>query len=226
MDLPVAWQEALGKIDIAKIEAKVQDFAPAVSVLRETWSKETLADMSEGKLFVPDDVINNVLKERIAKDNSPLKELTVASHGNGVLDLNAVTAKGDKILLAGIIEEFSQKDGAAKLVYRVKKHKLPGHGLTSWIFSNVSLAMAQRLFGKVEIKDDIPLTVKHNTVTIDLSETLKASKWGTTSFMGQNLLDMVQVEGAKAKEGGIELDTKLNVSDDVKATLRRIVTTN
>ena len=218
MDLPVAYQNVIGNIDLGKIADKVADFSPA-------WDRETLSQIADGKVFVPDNVINDAIKKRIENDEDPpIKELVLKSHDNGMLDIDAMTRKNDKILLSGTIETFSQKDGKASFAYRVKKHKLPGHGLSSWIFSNVSLSMAQRLFGKVEFKNSaVPVDVRHNTVVLDLSDVLAASAFGSTEFMGNKLTNLLEIESAVPKEGGIEIDTKLNISPSMKDTLKRII---
>lgn len=222
-DLPVSWQENISRIDFAALKDKVADYSSVFSVIRETWSRETIKELSDGKVFVPDAVINEAVKKRIAAEtNAPVTEIALTSHENGLLDIEAVTPKGDKLLLSGTIETFSQKDGKALLSYRVKKHKLPGHGLSSWIFSRVSLSMAEKLFGKIKTDDTMPVAIKKNTVTIDFSDALAMSKLSSTTFAGERLIDIVEIEGAVPKEGGIELDTKLNVSDEMKAALKRI----
>ena len=218
------YRRILTATPIKKLKEKVADYAPAVNILRKTWNRETLAQMAEGKIFVPQETINEYIAERLNNTaNSPVKEITVAAHKDGILDINAVTKNDDKLLLSGTIETFSQKDGRALFNYRVKKHKLPGHGLTSWIFSNVSLSMAQKLFGKVQINDELPVTIKHDTVQMDLSEVLAASAMGKTEIAGHKVTEILEIENAVPKEGGIEIDTKLHVSDDLKKILLNII---
>ena len=222
-DLPVSWQAAVSSIDFAKLSEKVADFAPAMAVIKSTWERETLQEILQGKVFVPDSSVNEAVKNRLeSEENPPLKELSFRSHGDR-LEINAVTKKGDKIILDGEIEEFYQKDGKAMMVYKVKKHKLPGHGLTSWIFSRLSLSMGQKLFGKINIDKELPVTLKHNTVTLDFTDILAAAPIGQTELMGHKVLEMVEIENARPKDGGIEIDTKLNIPDDVKAALIRII---
>ena len=49
IDLPAGWLEKIHNIDWAEIKEKVQDYGPALRVLRETWSRETLTEISQGK---------------------------------------------------------------------------------------------------------------------------------------------------------------------------------
>ena len=69
----------------------------------------------------------------------------------------------------------------------------------------------------------MPIEIKHNTVRIDYSKVLAESDFGKTQFQGHRLLDMVEIEKATPKDGGIEFDTKLNIPDDVKAALSKLV---
>ena len=58
MDLPAAWVEQIQKIDWAELKEKVQDYGPALKVVKGTWSRESLKEISEGRLFVPDEEFN------------------------------------------------------------------------------------------------------------------------------------------------------------------------
>ncbi len=65
----------------------------------------------------------------------------------------------------------------------------------------------------------MPISIRHNTVTVDYSKVLAESDFGKTEYQGHRLMDMLEIEGAKPKDDGIEFDTKLNVPDDVKKAL-------
>lgn len=92
----------------------------------------------------------------------------------------------------------------------------------SWVFSRVSLGMVARMMGDVKISDDMPVTIKHRDVTVDYSKAIADSPLGQTEYQGQKLADMIEIEDATPKEGGIMFKTKLNVSDDVKNALKAI----
>ena len=66
IDIPANWMEKVQNIDWSKVQESVKDYGPAIKVLQQTWSKESLLEISQGKLFVPDSVIN----EAIAKMTS------------------------------------------------------------------------------------------------------------------------------------------------------------
>ena len=109
------------------------------------------------------------------------------------------------------------------MVYHVRERNLPGHGLMSWVFSRISLSMAERLVGRLETPEGIPVTIHGNTVRVDCSAALSESDFGKTEFQGHRLLDMVEIDGARPKEGGIELQTKLDVPDDVQDALKNVL---
>lgn len=224
IDLPAGWLEQIQNVDWSRVGKAVEDYGPALDVLRHTWTRESLRDISQGKLFVPDDVINDAIAQRIGEgsNDSKVKSVKLTSHANGRLDIAAETGSGkvQKIELSGDIEEFVHKGDESYMVYRVRSRNLPGHGLMSWMFSRVSLSMAERMVGHLETPENLPVTIgHHNRVRVDYSQVLAASDFGKTTYQGHRLLDMIEIEGAKPKEGGIEFDTKLHVPDDVKKAL-------
>jgi hypothetical protein len=133
------------------------------------------------------------------------------------------TAKIGKVELSGEVKEFVHDGDKSYMVYRVRERNIPNHGLMSWVFSRISLAMAQRMVGKLEISEDLPVEIKSNSVRIDYSKVLAESDFGKTMFHGHRLLDMIEIEKATPKEGGIMFQTKLHVPDDVKDDLKALL---
>ncbi len=222
IDLPAGWQEKIEHVDWSRVKEAVKDYGPAIKVIQNTWDKESLLEISQGKLFVPDDMLNKAIAKRIPADSS-VKSVTVTSHANGRMDIKADTQKVGPVELSGEIQEFVHNGSQSYMVYRVRERNLPEHGLMSWIFSRISLSMAERMVGHIELSEDLPIEIKHNTVRIDYSKVLAESDFGKTQFQGHRLLDMVEIEKATPKDGGIEFDTKLNIPDDVKAALSKLV---
>ncbi len=224
VDMSAHFQEQFLSFDLNKIKDRVQDFSPVIQVVRDTWDHQTLGEILEGRVYLPDDVLNEMLAERVTgRENTPLSSLRLTCHENGIMDIDAMTKKGDKVELSGTIEKFIHKGDTSCLVYRVKKHRLPGHGISSWLFSQVSLAMAQRLMGKVETPENLPTSIQHNTVTVDFSRILAESKFGRAELEGSRLLDMLEIKEAKPKEGGLEIDVDFHVDDNIKSILKRMV---
>ena len=222
IDLPANWQEQLRNIDWAEVRAKVADYGPALTVVKETWNRETLAEISQGNLFVTDEMMNEAIAKNMKAD-APAKSVVLKSHENGRLDICVDTAKIGKVELSGQVKEFIHEGDKSYMVYRVRERNIPNHGLMSWVFSRISLGMAQRMVGKVEISEDLPISIKGNTVRVDYSKALAESDFGKTEFHGHRMLDMIEIQGATVKEGGIMFKTKLNVPDDVKEALKAIV---
>lgn len=218
IDIPANWMEKVQNIDWSKVKESVKDYGPAIKVLQQTWSKESLLEISQGKLFVPDSVINEAIAKKIPEGGS-VTGVTVTSHANGRLDIRAETKKVGPVELSGEIQEFVHDGDTSYMKYRVRSRNIPEHGLMSWVFSRVSLAMAERMVGHVELSEDLPISIRHNTVTVDYSKVLAESDFGKTEYQGHRLMDMLEIKGAKPKDGGIEFDTKLNVPDDVKKAL-------
>ena len=222
IDLPVHWQEQLQQIDWAKVQEKVADYGPALRVIRDTWDKETLAEISQGNLFVSDKMLNDAIAQNI-KEDSPVKSVILESKGNGRLNVTVDTAKIGKVELSGEVKEFVHEGDKSYMVYRVRERNIPNHGLMSWVFSRVSLAMAQRMVGHLSMPENLPVEIKHNTVHVDYSKVLAESDFGKTMFHGHRLLDMIEIEKATPKEGGIMFQTKLNIPDDVKDDLKNLL---
>ena len=223
MDLPAAWVEQIQKIDWAELKEKVQDYGPALKVVRGTWSRESLKEISEGKLFVPDEVINDAIRQGLQKKpQQGLSSLVLHSHENGKLDIQAFTAEGE-LKLSGKIKEFVHQGDKTYMVYHVQQKKMPGHGLMSWIFSWVSLSMVERMVGKADFTEALPVDIHHNDVKVDCGRVLAASAFGQTSFHGHRLLDVIEIKGAVPKENGIEFQTELHIPDDVKRDLKGLL---
>ncbi|WP_298462350.1 hypothetical protein [uncultured Mitsuokella sp.] len=225
IDMPANWMEKIQHVDWSKVKAAVADYGPVLFVLRQTWSKESLLEISQGKLFVPDDVINDAIAKQMTDDGA-VTEVTIKSHENGRLDITANTKKVGPVEVSGEIREFVHQGDSSYAVYRVRSKNILNHGLMSWVFSRISLSMAERLVGHMEMPDNLPVTVHHNTVRVDYSKALAASDFGKTEYQGHRLIDMIEIEGATPKEGGVEFDTKLNVPDDVKQALLAVLTSD
>ena len=223
--MPVNISSALAGIDFGKLSAAVEDYGPALQVVRDTWDKATLQEMAEGKLFVSDDMMNEAIAREMAgqSEDTPVTKLTLASHDNGRLDITADTKKVGPVELSGTIEAFVHDGDTSYMQYRVRSKNILQHGLMSWIFSRVSLSMAQRMVGHIDLPENLPVTLKHNTVTVDYSKVLADSALGKTEFEGHRLLDMVEIKSATPRDGGILFETRLHVPDEVKDALLRMV---
>ena len=168
-------------------------------------------------------MLNDAIAHNLGTDGT-IRSVQLTSHEDGHLGVVCTTDKKYKrVELSGTIKEFVHTGDKSYAVYHVDKKKLPDHGFISWLFSRLSLAMTERLVGRLDVSDRIPVDIRGNDVTVDFHDVLAASRLGTTEFRGHPLLSMVEIEGATVKEGGIMFDTRLNVPDDVKDALRAIL---
>lgn len=223
IDIPANFIEQVKNIDWSGVREAVKDYGPALTVLRDTWDRETLAQIADGHLFVRDATLNEAIAKNIGTEGT-VRGIELHSHADGRLDLICTTSKKyKKIELSGTIEEFVHDGDKSYAVYRVRKKNIPDHGFVSWVFSHVSLSLAERMMGRFDVSDTLPVEIRGNKVYVDFHEVLAASKLGQTTFQGHKLTDMIEIEGASVQEGGIMFDTKLNVPDDVKDALRAIV---
>lgn len=223
IDIPANFIEQVKNIDWSGVREAVKDYGPALTVLRDTWDRETLAQIADGHLFVRDATLNEAIAKNIGTEGT-VRGIELHSHADGRLDLICTTSKKyKKIELSGTIEEFVHDGDKSYAVYRVRKKNIPDHGFVSWVFSRVSLSLAERMMGRFDVSDTLPVEIRGNKVYVDFHEVLAASKLGQTTFQGHKLTDMIEIEGASVQEGGIMFDTKLNMPDDVKDALRAIV---
>ncbi|EKX96612.1 hypothetical protein [Selenomonas sp. oral taxon 138] len=223
IDIPANFIEQVKNIDWSGVREAVKDYGPVLTVLRDTWDRETLAQIADGHLFVRDATLNEAIAKNIGTEGT-VRGIELHSHADGRLDLICTTSKKyKKIELSGTIEEFVHDGDKSYAVYRVRKKNIPDHGFVSWVFSRVSLSLAERMMGRFDVSDTLPVEIRGNKVYVDFHEVLAASKLGQTTFQGHKLTDMIEIEGASVQEGGIMFDTKLNVPDDVKNALRAIV---
>jgi hypothetical protein len=223
IDIPAHVIEDLRGFDWSMLQETVQDYAPVLTVMRDTWDRETLTEIAAGHLFVRDTMMNEAIAKNLAADGN-ITGITLTSHANGTLDIVCTTSKKYKrIELSGTIEEMVHDGEKSYAVYRVRKKKIPNHGLVSWIFSRISLSMVERMMGRLDVSDRVPVEIRGNTVRVDFHEVLAASRLGQTEFRGHRLVDMIEIEGAEVRDGGIMFDTKLNVPDDVKDALQNIL---
>ncbi len=223
MDLPPAIIEAAASVDWGQIAQAIEDYEPVVRVIQQTWSHESLVDILNGSIAVPDSVINDALTERIAGNDKNITAVEIASQENGKVNIKATTKKVGRIEVSGYIEEMVHDVNGTHMTFRVKERALKDHGLASWFISRVSLSMVQNLFGKIEIGEDMPTTVKGNRITVDFRPALEKGELANTYIHGHRLLDMFSIESATPHEGYITFKTNVDLPDDIKQMILNAV---
>lgn len=67
MDLPAIVTEYFPQVDMEFLSEAMEEYEPAWEILKHTWNNETMKEIMQGKLTVPDEVINKAIAENLAK---------------------------------------------------------------------------------------------------------------------------------------------------------------
>ena len=224
MDMPAIISEYFPGISAESISEAVEDYQPAWQVIQHTWSNETLKEIMQGKVSVPDSVINEAIAESLQaeKDGSeaaaepPVTELKLTSRENGRLEIFANTKKIGRVEFSGTIEEFVHNKEDSHVTYRVRERALKDHGLASWFFSRISMSMSQKLFGKFDLGESLPTNIKGNYITVDCRKALEQSKLAKAEIKGYPVLDMLEIKNAVPHDGYIMFETRLNIPQEIQ----------
>lgn len=222
--LPAAIIEVVNQVDISNLMAAINQYAPAWQVVKETWSRETIKELIDGNVAVPDKVINQALAEQFQdKPDGNVTSMYITSHENGKIDIFADTKSIGRVEISGTFEKFVHNQDESVMHFKVKERALKDHGLLSWFVSRMPLSMTQGLVGKIDISDDMPVKIKGNTVMVDFKENLQKSKLAEKQVNGHQALYLFEIEEAIPKEGYIAFKTKLHIPDDIKDMLKNII---
>ena len=224
MDMPAIISEYFPGISAESISEAVEDYQPAWQVIKHTWSNETLKEIMQGKVSVPDSVINEAIAEslRAEKDGSeaaaepPVTELKLTSRENGRLEIFANTKNIGRVEFSGTIEEFVHNREDSHVTYRVRERALKDHGLASWFFSRISMSLSQKLFGKLDLGESLPTIINGNYITVDCRKALEQSKLAKADIKGYPVLDMLEIKNAVPHDGYIMFETSLNIPQEIQ----------
>ena len=221
IDLPASMAgDNFAGIDIGGIREKVEDMRPLLTIIKDTWTHETLKDIAAGKVFVSDKVIEDAVKKHLAAGDKALLKNVSLSIAEDRLNIACQLMGGNKLELSGKIKEFVHNKDASFITFSLDKHKMPGHGIYSWLFANLSLSMVQNIMGDIPLgNDNLPVSLKGSDLRVDLTRMVADSAFGRAKFSGYSLREAVVIESAKLRSGGLELNTKLNMPEDYKKAL-------
>lgn len=222
-DMPVALASYFSPSALDGIMGRVENMKPLLDIIRDTWSRETLREIMDGRVFVSDKLINRAIAERLGKSSViPLTELQLTSDEDK-LHIAAATKGGDTIEMSGSIKEFVHKGNQTFVVYKIGERKFPGHGIYSWLFANLSLSAVQSLMGDLGLGEGLPIKVEGNTVRLDFSDLVSASSFGQAKIGEVRLSDAVQILGCRPRKGGLEIRTKLDMPEIYQILLQDMV---
>ena len=222
MDMPAIVSEYFPNINVEQVSEIVEKYQPAWRIISHTWGSETLQEIMQGKVSVPDDVINQAIAENLNKD-TPVQSVKLKSKANGRLEILAKTKKAGRIEFSGTIEEFVHNSQDSHVTYKVRERALKDHGLASWFFSRMSLSMAQRLFGKVDLGESLPTEIHGNTISVNCQKALDQSELAQALIKEHRMLDMVEIKSAVPHDGYITFETSLNIPEDIQRDVLDII---
>lgn len=224
IDLPPVIEESIMSIDFDSFRASLNEAGPFLSIIKETWNRQTLIDIISGHIAVPDEEINKAIKENLEKRSKKgnLTDLSLVSRKDGKIELQAVTKRLGRIELIGTIEDCVHDGNRSYITYHMEERALKDQGLLSWVVSRISLSMTVKLFGDLDVADDLPVTISGNRVTVDFSERLNKSAFAQKEYKGIRIIDMFKIEKAEPHDGYIVFKTSLEIPDSLKSSLKGI----
>ena len=221
MDLPPALLEFRQSIDMDQI-IKAAGIAKNVwSIAKDTWSRETVQEILDGKVTIPDKEMNTLLATFLNDDKG--EKLTISSHENRRLDIRARTQRWGTLEMQGTLEELIHNDESSRVVYRIEKRGIKNHGFASWIFSRVSLSLIEKLFGPLELSEDLPTKREGNKLTVNLRPKLEKSKLAEKKIGNTSLLHILTIEGVTPHEGYIQLDASLHIPEPARQLIKKVL---
>lgn len=219
VDLPSSW---ISQIDLSAISGKVADFTPVIKVIKDTWNKQTLEGLREGKVAVSDELLNESLARSI-ENNENISDLQVTSIGDKKIKIKANTAHLGRVEMTCRIDRFEHNKDNSTVQFTVVKKKLPDKGFLSFFVSQFSLSMMENFVGKMDLGEEIPMQIKGNTVTLDLKNVLAGSDFGKSELYGYKLIDTIEIQEAVPRDGYIEFKTSLNMPESVENAIKNIL---
>ncbi len=214
MDMPVMMVQVAENVRNWDVSSRLSDVTRMVSVLREVWDRQTVANLAQGSIAVPDDVLNQSLQQAIG-DSDRVKEFTLTSLDNNKIKIHLRTEAVGTVNLVCRIKQFEHDKNHSVMKLSILDKQLPDRPLLSFIFSHISMALVTKLAGPIDVGSDLALAIDGNDVTVDFHQALSRSKLATVEVMGYRLLDQVEITGATAQAGAVVFQTNLDVPQHV-----------
>lgn len=214
MDMPVMMVNFSDSVQSWKVSSQLGNVTRMFSVLREVWNRQTVADLVQGNIAVPDEVLNQSLQQALG-DSDKVKEFTLTSLDDNKIKIHLRTESVGTVELVCRIQQFEHDQNHSVMKLSILDKELPDRPLMSFIFSHISMALVTKLTGPIDVGPDLGISFYGNDVTVDFHQALSRSKLASVEVMGYRLLDQVQITGAKAQAGAVVFQTNLNVPQPV-----------
>lgn len=229
MDMPVMTVPAIienvsdTRISFFSLD-KITDLGKISPVIKETWDAQTLSNLRQGKVNVPDDVLNKSLAMYLESEQpEQIKGLTVQSFEDQRIKITADTKKKGRIVLVCKVEQFEHDKNHSVLKLKAVDKKLPDEPFLSWIFSKVSLAMVAKVTGHIDAPEGVEVKLRGNEVTVDYHQALYKSRFGQLEFFGYKPLDALVIHSLTPQKDGVQLSADLDLPEQVKNMLQNVL---
>ena len=198
--------------------------ADTENVLKDTWSAQTLKDLENGVIAVPESAINEYL-EAALPEHPDIRSAHLAIHPDNKLALNIDTKGTGKMALEGTVTRFVQNSDESDMSIQIGKRKMLDKPITSWFFAHISLGMLTKLFGNPlnDEQDKFITKIHGNTLDIDFKPYVSQSTLSRVSAGGFSLFDLFSVDSLSTDEGVVYLHTSWLGSSFVLSSLHQIL---
>lgn len=198
---------------------KIADVSGFVNTLQEIWDLQTFEDLQQGRVAVPDDVINDSLAAAV-DGSEQVRELKITSLADNKIKIDALTQKAGHVVLICKVEQFEHDKNHSVIKLKALDKKLPDKPLLSWIFSRVSLAMVTKITGSIHPGEGVAISIRGNEATVDFHQALENSKLGQAEAFGYKPLDYLVIHDAVPENGYVIFKTSLDLPDNVKTMIK------
>lgn len=220
MDMPVVIPASFAdSIKEWSATVNVADVSGFITTMQETWDLQTFENLEQGKVAVPDHVINEYLASTI-DGSEQVREIKIASLEDNKLRITATTAKAGRVVLVCKVEQFEHDKDHSVIKLRALDKKLPDKPLLSWIFSRVSLAMVTKITGSINPGDGLALTIHGNEATINFHQALSSSKMGQAEVFGYKPMDYLVIHESIPQNGYVIFKTNLDLPENVRSMVK------
>ena len=220
MEAETVFQNIKAKADIAagKVEGAISDVLDWFQPLKEKsshWlSAQKWEDISRGGLTVPYEEISLYLKQAFAKSEFAFKGIGYHEDGGVTLEIEHKSYGSIKLFI--IPEEFTINKKQAYVRLRLVDFAVGQNSILEAVAQTVGtkfiMAIVNKIFDDAVIeKEDFVCTYAHGILEVYFTELISDSKLVQTSFMGRNILDVVQFVAIVPVPKGVVVKSKFKL---------------
>ncbi|WP_196594036.1 hypothetical protein [Pectinatus sottacetonis] len=194
------------------------------NIIKQTWSAQTLDQLKDGVVAVPESAVNDYLQSLIS--NYPeFKSIKFAIHSNNKIEADIDTETSGMVDLQGTITQFVQNKDNSLMIVHIDKKELVGRPVTSWFFSRMSIGMLTKLFGN-PLKDNqygVVAAVDGNNITVNFKPFIDHSPLKEVTVMGNSMADIINIDSVTTGEKVLYLHTSFNGSNMLYNVVKNIL---